>query len=93
MMTGAVDRPQAPRNLLVAGHEPLPAVHHEDHKVGRCNSFAAVLDDQLVQRVSWRRTSRRYRRGEKWSPATRPAGRCASRVVPASGATMPGACR
>jgi DNA-binding protein HU-beta len=38
-------------NLLVARHEPFPAVHHEDHEVGRGQGALTGFDDQLVQWV------------------------------------------
>ena len=54
MMTGAVTGRRRQRDLLVSRHEPLPAVDDEDDKVRRCNGFAAVLDDELVERVGLR---------------------------------------
>ena len=43
--------PQGGGDLLVTGHEPFAAVHHEHHDVCRLDRPLPLHDDQLVQRI------------------------------------------
>ena len=49
------DRPSAlPHgrgDFLVAGHEPVPAVEHEDDEIGRRDRAMSLLQHELVQRI------------------------------------------
>ena len=89
MITGRRDRRAAPRR---SPRRPAPAPRGRPRRrqpgrpspapCGRARRPARAADRR------WRRTSRRCRPAKSGCPATRPAGRSMSRVVPATGVTM-----